>query len=495
MGATRWRRIALTSLPTIILGSDITIPHTLEYLLVTKDLRVNLDPFTHIDHLIKTLLINCDEVIHQGWRHRGGGVNPHQMAMVYRAHDSWTAIRKEWGESISKPESLRTFYSLLNQQVGKLFLRFHLYIRTYVREVIESVNTPTADMIETILSSNKYHLPPKFGESLDDWAIQSLALATQGAIKVIFKERTDPGPRVLNDSILLREGLPFSIRHLTRQHNPVLGEGSFGQVVFLQIEHSSTAIAVKTFKSLHKFKWRDFVNEVMIHRALSNEPHVIQCHGAAIIMGSNINPVILMEPLIPPPHLAPTLYGQLDAIVVQIKQRMPADFAISALRYFQRQAISAVESVHAHGFLHLDIKPTNFVVGVQNKRWLLKITDFGFSQNRDTLHRNPRGYRARGTPTTMAPELCNQRPPDYPSDIFSLGATLYFTETNKYPFNRGKLGNPKWPNWTISPWIIQALDSEPSRRPTAREIHGFWATLSPPEHYPADAFERYFPSP
>ena len=47
---------------------------------LTKDLRVNLDPFTHIDHLIKTLLINCDEVIHQGWGHRGGGVNPHQMA-------------------------------------------------------------------------------------------------------------------------------------------------------------------------------------------------------------------------------------------------------------------------------------------------------------------------------------------------------------------------------------------------------------------------------
>ena len=64
-------------------------------------------------------------------------------------------------------------------------LRFHLYIRTYVREVIESVNTPTADMIETILSSNKYH------------------------------------------------------RHLTRQHNPVLGEGSFGQVVFLEMDFST----------------------------------------------------------------------------------------------------------------------------------------------------------------------------------------------------------------------------------------------------------------
>jgi serine/threonine protein kinase len=369
-------------------------------------------------------------------------------------------------------------------------------------------------MIDTIIKTQKFFLPPGFGADLDGWAAQSLALATQGAIKVILKKRGLPNTEsILDDTTRLREELPFSIQHLISQHHPILGEGGFGQVLWLQTDSPPTAVALKTFtKRLHKFKWRDFVNEVMIHRALSNEPHVIRCHGATIIMGNKPNPLILMEPLIPPP-LAPASYGSLETIGIQIKQKIPPEFAILALRYFQRQAISAVESVHARGFLHLDIKPNNFVVGFQNERWLLKITDFGFSENRDALHSTPGEYQARGSACMVSPEICDDQLPDYPADIFSLGATLYFTETNQTPFKMGKISakpnskrvlshrsietiahlKPLLPS-DISTWIIQALDEAPSRRPTASEMHKWWATLSPPEDYPSHAFDTYFSS-
>jgi serine/threonine protein kinase len=59
--------------------------------------------------------------------------------------------------------------------------------------------------------------------------------------------------------------------------------------------------------------------------------------------------------------------------------------------------LSAVEHCHRLGILHLDIKLANCLITEDN---VLKLSDFGFSQNIDHLH-----HRVMGTPNYIAPEI------------------------------------------------------------------------------------------
>lgn len=509
---THWRRIAVSPFFPIQLDADIDIPEYREYLLVTKDLTIDRIHFYFVDRLVKTTLTDCYEVIRQGKQSRESNFNLYD---IYTAHDSWKTLHDVLLQVPDIPMSLHTFCARLEKLTRALFMPFHLYLRPNVRKIIEASTAPPWIMIKPLLENQDYFLPPDFGTKLDQWGVDWVFHATQGAIKVILKNRTVPQiKRHLDGSALLHNDLPFSIRHLTDQVHPNLGKGGFGKVLLLQIDAPPTSVAIKTFThSLDKLTWKTFFNEVLIHHALSDEPHVIRCHGAVILMGDHPNPIIIMESLIPL-HISGPFCDRLDRICSQIKKSMPTDLATAAVRYFQRHAILAVESVHARGFLHLDVKPANFIAGIQNGRWILKITDFGFSASRDALHRSTQRFIPRGTYKMVAPEILMGSLPDYSSDMFSLGATLYFTETNKLPlaykkeplhctpyqrlssyfFDRLAYYRSKLPV-DIANWVVRALDEIPALRPTAPELSRWWASISPPDSYPANAFDAYFPSP
>ena len=69
---TYWRRVAIASLPAIILDADVTIPEHLEYRLATKALNPCRKVFHAIDRLVETVLSDCYDVIQQGRRLHGG---------------------------------------------------------------------------------------------------------------------------------------------------------------------------------------------------------------------------------------------------------------------------------------------------------------------------------------------------------------------------------------------------------------------------------------
>lgn len=103
----------------------------------------------------------------------------------------------------------------------------------------------------------------------------------------------------------------------------------------------------------------------------------------------------------------------------------------------------AADAAHRHGILHLDIKPANIMIDDQDEPRLI---DFGlglFQHHSDSGTANSiiRG----GTPAFMAPEQAKgsttrdldagQVPTlDCRSDVFSLGATLYWMLTGEPPF-------------------------------------------------------------
>ncbi len=57
------------------------------------------------------------------------------------------------------------------------------------------------------------------------------------------------------------------------------------------------------------------------------------------------------------------------------------------------------------------------------KSGLLKLGDFGIS--RTLRHENDLATTGIGTPQYISPEICQRRPYDYKSDIWSLGCVLY----------------------------------------------------------------------
>lgn len=85
-----------------------------------------------------------------------------------------------------------------------------------------------------------------------------------------------------------------------------------------------------------------------------------------------------------------------------------------------------LDAMHQAGFLHTDIKPTNILIA---KGGTVKIIDFG--QSCPTNHRKE---RIQGTPDYIAPEQVRRLPLDQRTDVFNLGATMYWVLTSEtYP--------------------------------------------------------------
>ncbi len=81
-----------------------------------------------------------------------------------------------------------------------------------------------------------------------------------------------------------------------------------------------------------------------------------------------------------------------------------------------------LHALHKAGFAHADIKPNNILLCGS----AVKIIDFGQSC--------PLGYvkqRVQGTPDYMAPEQVLRQRIDHRTDIFNLGATMYWAVTGK----------------------------------------------------------------
>jgi serine/threonine-protein kinase len=138
-------------------------------------------------------------------------------------------------------------------------------------------------------------------------------------------------------------------------------------------------------------------------------------------------------------------------------------------------AAQGLRAMHQMGYAHCDIKPNNIL---RNDRGEVKVIDFGQSCKIGTVKE-----RIQGTPDYIAPEQVARRPISVQTDVFNLGATLYWSLTMKVIptlYTVSKKGehsflldtridtpmdlNPRVPP-AVSNLVMECVATKPSKRP------------------------------
>ncbi|KAG7399340.1 hypothetical protein PHYBOEH_009142 [Phytophthora boehmeriae] len=201
----------------------------------------------------------------------------------------------------------------------------------------------------------------------------------------------------------------------------VLGVGGNGVVQRLEDERDGTAYAVKVV-DVAKFKHREaVVAEVEILRNITNNikhPNLITIHKVY----EEHQKVYIIQEL--------CTGGELYDRVVQRGKYSEMDAA-----NIMRQLMSALQVLHAHNILHLDIKPENILFASQDPDAKILLTDFGLARMINGKQ-NPleQGKTMAGTIGYMAPEVISSHNYSESADVFSAGVILFILLVGYPPF-------------------------------------------------------------
>ena len=114
------------------------------------------------------------------------------------------------------------------------------------------------------------------------------------------------------------------------------------------------------------------------------------------------------------------------------------------------------------------MKPDNlFVCRMGDEPDFLKVLDFGIAkiEGAEEDATVTRAGWVHGTPAYMSPEVCNGARADARSDVYSLGAVLYFLLTGTPPFTAATAARPSW--WRTS---SDVPDTPSARTPVPADV-------------------------
>ncbi|MBG0565568.1 serine/threonine-protein kinase [Actinoplanes aureus] len=146
------------------------------------------------------------------------------------------------------------------------------------------------------------------------------------------------------------------------------------------------------------------------------------------------------------------------------------------------QVAAALTETHALGVVHRDVKPDNVLLSGTGDDAEVRLTDFGIARVLDAAGLTT-PHAIIGTPHYMAPETISGGDAAPSADVYALGITLYELVCGHIPYTgepfavlQGHLNDPP-PRPSGMPdevWAVieECLDKDPSRRPTAAELHG-----------------------
>ncbi|MGD9633047.1 MAG: serine/threonine-protein kinase [Pirellulales bacterium] len=266
----------------------------------------------------------------------------------------------------------------------------------------------------------------------------------------------------------------------------VIGAGGMGIVLKAHDSELNRPIAVKMLAS-H-----------LSHVGAARERFAREGRAAAAVVHEHVVAIYNVE-----------TSGEVPFLVMQyvpgrsLQARVDAEgpLAVEEILRIGMQAASGLTAAHAQGLVHRDVKPSNILLEESVERAVL--TDFGLARTIDDASLTHTGLLA-GTPHYMSPEQASGAAIDHRSDLFGLGAVLYFMATGHPPFRAdGALAvlhricrEPHRPVWQtnkdipdeLSKLIDRLLEKKAGRRPaTAAAVSAELAAM-------LSRYQQYGPS-
>ena len=209
-----------------------------------------------------------------------------------------------------------------------------------------------------------------------------------------------------------------------------LGAGGMGEVFRVRHKKLNRIQALKLLPS-HRIEnqqaSRRFEREMQAIGQLQH-PNIVTVHDAGLLDGT---PFLAME----------LIDGQSLAQLVRAHKKNRTTIQTKHAVEIITQAAKGVEHAHQNNVIHRDIKPANLMI---DRSGVVKLLDLGLakvkpaktnyavqSQSLDSIQLT--GQQILGTPDFMAPEQISGEV-DERSDIYALGATLYFLLTGQVLF-------------------------------------------------------------
>jgi serine/threonine-protein kinase len=200
------------------------------------------------------------------------------------------------------------------------------------------------------------------------------------------------------------------------QVQALLGEGSHGRVFRAEDLQLGRQVALKVFSLSTDKQPADIIDRAVTEAKLAaglEHPHIVHVYEVSetadvcyiameMAEGGNLKDLVQGN--------GPMDYRRACQIIAEIAE---------ALAY-----------AHQRGVIHRDIKPANLMLSGNGR---CKLADFGLAIL-NTRNADGKQSNVAGTPQFIAPELINAEPATPRSDIFSLGATLWYLLTASAPF-------------------------------------------------------------
>lgn len=200
-----------------------------------------------------------------------------------------------------------------------------------------------------------------------------------------------------------------------------VGSGGFGTVYSAFDPALRTRVALKLYHPDRSQRPTEELLSEARKLARVRHPHVVVVHGATELDGE----VGVWMDLVEGASLEDELRARLE------QKRL---FGAEEATEIGVALCQALEAVHAAGIVHGDIKAQNVVRGADGD---VVLTDFGAARSRELDPEDANAARA-GTPVYMAPELFQLHhgrlpEPTVASDVFAIGALLFYLVTGKFP--------------------------------------------------------------
>lgn len=122
----------------------------------------------------------------------------------------------------------------------------------------------------------------------------------------------------------------------------------------------------------------------------------------------------------------------LDGKSLQWYLKQHVTFTVQDMVDIAMQILQGLYAAHSLGILHNDLTPDNVIARQVDKKWIIKIIDFGVAKlnSSDFLTRGD----IFGKPCYMAPEAADGKP-SVQSDLYSLGVILFHLVEGNPPFD------------------------------------------------------------